>query len=132
DWYSEKNALPVVGWIGGKGPTRHRLHIDYSNRLLFFLAGAKPGAPAPRPGGLPLRAARGRDILGPVATPDGPPPRGGVEPGDRLIRVGDLDVTGKTKGAVFGALHGAPGETRALVLERGDRRIVVDATVTAF
>ena len=56
----------------------------------------------------------------------------GVLPGDRLTRIGALDTAGATWGAIYGALHGRPGELRTLTIERDGRRLTVPARVTAF
>jgi C-terminal processing protease CtpA/Prc len=48
------------------------------------------------------------------------------------MRIGGLDTRGATWGAVFQALHGEPGETRTLTLERAGARLTVTARVTAF
>jgi hypothetical protein len=37
-----------------------------------------------------------------------------------------------TRGAVFAALHGKPGEVRMLLLERDGQQLTVPAKVTAF
>jgi hypothetical protein len=43
-----------------------------------------------------------------------------------------LTADGATRGQILSALHGKPGERRHLVLDRGGKRIDVNATVTAF
>jgi C-terminal processing protease CtpA/Prc len=67
-----------------------------------------------------------------VAARYGVPAVDGVEVGDRLIQVGQLDTAGATMGAVVAALRGAPGEKRALLVERGGLRFSVEALVTRF
>jgi hypothetical protein len=49
-----------------------------------------------------------------------------------LIRIGDLDAVKVTWGAIYEAMHGRPGETRKLVLERSGKDFTVEARVTAF
>lgn len=56
----------------------------------------------------------------------------GVLPGDRLIRVGDLETRNATWGAIYDRMHGKPDETRTLLLERDGNRLNVIAKVTAF
>lgn len=56
----------------------------------------------------------------------------GVSPGERLIRVDNLETKNATWGAIYNAMHDKPGETRMLVLERGGNRLTVTAKVTAF
>ena len=42
DWYSQKNAGPVVGWIGGNVLKAYRITIDYPNRVMYW---QKQGGP---------------------------------------------------------------------------------------
>lgn len=56
----------------------------------------------------------------------------GVEIGDELIAVDGILVRGAGKDVVLSALHGKPGESRRLSLERGGMRVEVDAAVTRF
>jgi len=53
-------------------------------------------------------------------------------PGDRLIRIGNLQTQNATWGAIYNAMHGKPGQTLILVLERSGNRFTVTAKVTAF
>ena len=54
----------------------------------------------------------------------------GVEPGDRLLKVDGLEVTGASMGRVVDALRGRPGDVRLLQLERRGKTFTVRATVT--
>lgn len=38
DWYSTKNAVPVIGWIGGNVLKAFRLSIDYQNHAVLAQA----------------------------------------------------------------------------------------------
>jgi C-terminal processing protease CtpA/Prc len=67
-----------------------------------------------------------------VASKNGQPTILGVSPGDKLVRVDQLETANARSGALFRALHGKPGETLVLVLERGGHRFSVPAKVTAF
>jgi C-terminal processing protease CtpA/Prc len=67
-----------------------------------------------------------------IATKNGKATVEGVLPGDKLIRVGDLELGKATWGAIYDAMHGKPGESRSLILERGGNRFTVDVKVTAF
>jgi C-terminal processing protease CtpA/Prc len=53
-------------------------------------------------------------------------------PGDRLTRIGGMDLSQATWGAIYHALHGAPGESRSLTLERRGVPFSITATVRAF
>jgi len=55
-----------------------------------------------------------------------------VRVGDKLIQVDDVVLSSATRGAIFAALHGKPGEARMLVVERDGQQLTVPAKVTAF
>jgi C-terminal processing protease CtpA/Prc len=82
---------------------------------------------------LPLpRAQPGLYIVATVATKNGKPTVENVSPGDKLIRVGELETKRATRGGIYEALHGKPGEIRVLLLERNGNRITVPVRVAAF
>jgi hypothetical protein len=132
DWYSAKNPVPVIGFIGGNVLKAFRLTIDYPNRTMYWLAQSEPDASDLNTVGLSLERQAGAYIVSAVATKNGTPTVIGVEPGDRLIRVDGLETRDATLGQVYDALHGKPGEARVLLLGRGTNRLNVRATVTAF
>jgi len=132
DWYSTKNALPVIGWIGANVLKDYRLTIDYTNRVMYWLKEAEPDSADLDQVGLTLRSEDGAYVVASVATKKGAPTVRGVWPGDVLVRIGDMETKSASWGDVYAALHGEPGETRRLVLERDGRQYTVDAKVTAF
>jgi hypothetical protein len=130
DWYSQKSAGPVQGFIGANVLREYRLEIDFPSQMTWWEAG-----PVSQPGdldivGLTLRPERdgGLSIAGVVQVGD-KAAVDGVQRGDRLVRVDALDVAGATMGRVVQALRGKPGSTRRLVLEREGRRYTVQARV---
>jgi hypothetical protein len=132
DWYSQKNSVPVIGWIGGNVLKSFRLTIDYPNRMMYW---AKQSDPDPRDldqVGLTLRSAKREFYVAAIAKKNGVPAVKGVLPGDRLISVDTLDLSQATWGAIFASLHGKPGDVRALTLVRNGKRFTVAARVTAF
>lgn len=130
DWYSKKSARPVVGFIGANVLKGFRIEIDFPSGMTYWDAG-----PLPAPGdldivGVTLRPeADGGYIIGGVVTKDGKPAVAGVQPGDRLICVGQLDTSGAPMGTVVDALRGTPGETRTLGIERDGKRVNIEGTV---
>lgn len=132
DWYSTKNAIAVIGWIGGNVLKNFQITIDYPNQTMYWLKQSDPDAHDLDVVGLTLRSEHRQYFVAAVATKNGAPTVVGVMPGDKLIRVGDLETSNATKGAIFNAMRGKPGETRNLVLERNGHRLNVDARVTAF
>jgi hypothetical protein len=132
DWYSQKNAVPVIGWIGGNVLKAFRLTIDYAARKLYLLQQQELDTHDLDQVGLTLRADGHAFFVAGVATKNGKPTVERVVPGDRVLRVGSLDLSHASWGAVYAALHGKPGEQRSLLLERGGRRIAIATRVTAF
>ncbi|HVP37929.1 MAG TPA: aspartyl protease family protein [Candidatus Saccharimonadales bacterium] len=133
DWYSQKAARHVDGFLGPNAFRAFRVEIDYAGGAVYFERGAESDAHDLDLVGLTLQpqADGSYRVLG-VASRDGRPAVAGVEPGDVLLQVGDLKATGATMGAVVDALRGAPGEARSLVLERGGRQLRVAAKVVRF
>jgi hypothetical protein len=132
DWYSSKNETPVIGWIGGNVLKNFRLTIDYPNRTSYWLKQANPEANDLDQVGLTLRSEHGEYFVEAVARKNGTPTVEGVLPGDRLIRIGDLETKAATWGGIYEAMHGRPGEIRKLVVDRAGSRITVAARVTRF
>jgi hypothetical protein len=132
DWYSTKNAVPVIGWIGGNVLKAFRVSIDYQNHTIYWLGHSEPDASDLNEVGLTLKAQAGEYIVEAVATKNGKATVDGVLLGDKLVRVDGLETKRATWGMIYDALHGKPGETRVLVLGRQANQVTVNATVTAF
>lgn len=132
DWYSQKNAVPVLGWIGGNVLQGFRLTIDYPSRISYWLRqkGSEPGVLEQV--GITLQYKDHSFVIAGIATQSGRPTVGGILPRDRLIQVDQLDTATATWGQIYEALHGKAGQARRLVLERNGRRFAIEATVTAF
>jgi hypothetical protein len=132
DWYSKKNALPVLGWLGGNVLKHFQITVDYQHRTMYWLRESAADTADLHQVGLTLRAANGAVYVAAVATKNGNPTVDGVLPGDKLISVGGHELVSGTIGQIFDSMHGAPGDTRELLLERNGTRFTVRATVTAF
>jgi hypothetical protein len=130
-WYSQKSARPVKGFLGPNAFKGYRVEIDYAGSAVYFEKGAAlPDSNDMDIVGLALRPENDGSytVIGIVkqgvkATVEG------VVPGDRLLRIGSLEVTGATMGTVIDALRGKPGDIRTLFLDRGGAKIKVDAVV---
>lgn len=132
DWYSRKNAVPVLGWLGGNVLRAFKLTVDYPSRTSYWLRQS-----APEPGeleqvGITLQHENHSFVIAGIATKGGRPTVEGVSPGDRLIRVDGLDTATATWGEIYDALHGKAGQPRRLILERHGRRVAAEVKVTAF
>ncbi len=132
DWYSQKNAEPVIGWIGGNVLKAFRLTLDYPRRMSYWFAEAAIDQRDLDQVGLTLRSSRGEFFVSGIATKNGHATVQGIRPGDKLIRVGDLELSKAIWGQVFEAMHGSPGESRSLLVERDGARRTIRTTVTAF
>lgn len=131
-WYSTKNAVPVIGWIGGNVLKGFRLTVDYPNRTMYWIQQSEPDVSDLNQVGLTLKMQGGEYVVAAIATKNGKPTVDGVQPGDKLIRIDGLDTKRSTWGGIYDALHGKPNETRVLVIGRGANQVTVNTTVTAF
>ena len=132
-WYSQKCARPVAGFLGPNAIKAFRVTIDYANSAVYFEKTAEFDSHDMDLVGLTLRPMpEGKYLVIGVAEKDGQPAVAGVLPGDRLLEIGDLEVTGATMGTVVDALRGKPGEVRVLVVERDGERITVEGRVERF
>ncbi|HYL62746.1 MAG TPA: hypothetical protein VE077_08995 [Candidatus Methylomirabilis sp.] len=132
DWYSQKNPGPVIGWLGGNVLRGFRLLIDYPSRTSYWLKAADLDSHHLDQVGLTLKSHGGAYFVSAIAAQNGKPSVEGVHVGDKLLRIGGLDTKGATLGQVFEAMHGKPGESCPLILERAGKQFTVQARVTAF
>lgn len=133
-WYSRKTARPVSGFLGPNAFKSFRVEIDYAGGAVYFeKSGDFEDLNDLDLVGLTLRPENDASytVIG-IVSKDGTPAVEGVEPGDRLIRIGDLETSGATMGAVVDALRGAPGEVRVLTLERNGMQFTVEAAVKSL
>src|SRR5262249_55941204 len=110
-----------------------RLTIDYPNRVLYLLPQRPADVNDLNQVGLTLEMQNGEYRIAGVATKDGKATVAGVSPGDKLLRIGNLSTKDATWGQIYSALHGKPGESRTLILQRGaERPFSVQAKITMF
>ncbi len=132
-WYSQKTARPVSGFLGPNAFKAFRLEIDYVNGAVYLEKGEAPALHDMDLVGLTLHLdPDGRYRVIGVPQKDGRPAVDGVAPGDVLVKVDSLEVTGATMGTVVDALRGTPGEARVLEIERAGDRLRVVARVVRF
>jgi hypothetical protein len=110
-----------------------RLELDYAEHATFWLLQAPldPHDLDQVPITINPEADGSFTVIG-VAERNGQKLVAGVEPGDKLAQAGDLKARGATIGQVLEALHGKPGETRALVLDRGGHPVRLTAAIARF
>ncbi len=127
EWYSKKTAEPVVGVFGPDALRPFRVTIDYVGQAVYFEQRA-PFVPHDMDMvGLTLKPLPDGSFEVMGAAPDGGAP--GVQPGDKLLRVGRLRTQDQDLSTVVHALRGKPGKHKKLVLERGGKKRTVRATV---
>jgi len=132
DWYSAKNAVPVIGWLGGNVLGNYRITIDYQHGVSYWRPQTRATAHDLDYVGLTLRHHDQDYFVAGIATQAGSPTVEGAQIGDKLIRIDRLVTHGATRAAIFAALWGRPGDIRRIVLERNGAAIDILARVTAF
>ena len=134
DWYSKKTPEPVIGWIGANVLKNFRVTFDFPRQTIYFERGSKVDCYDLNQVGVTLERRDGQQgyFIAGVALKDERPTVDGVVVGDRLVKIDDLDVSNATRGAIFSALHGKPGDTRVLTLERDGKEVTLTAKVTGF
>ncbi len=125
DWYSRKNPVPVIGWIGANVLKNFCLTIDYPHRMTYWFRQSELDPHEIDQVGVTLKAVGGSYFVAAVATQDGKPTVDGVLSGDKLLQIDGLPTASATWGAIFAVLHGAPGDSRTLILERNGRQLAV-------
>jgi hypothetical protein len=137
DNWRKQAPAPVIGWLGGNVLQNYALTIDYPNSVTYWLKQSEPDAHDLDSVGLTLVRRTGRYYVGGIVRKavDGGTDYltvKGVETGDELLAVDGVDIRGTGRDALLSALHGKPGEHRALLLEHGGMKLTVDAPITGF
>jgi hypothetical protein len=132
DWYSAKNAVPVIGWLGGNVLRKFRFTIDYPNKVSYWERQSALDPDDLNYIGLTLLFRDGDYYVAGIADRDGRPAVTGVQAGDKLVQIGVLPTHGASREAIFAAMHGKPGEIRTLVMERRGSRMQVRTQVAEF
>ena len=132
DWYSKKAPEPVIGWIGGNVLKNFRVMIDFPRRMTYWEKQSEFDAHDFDQVGVTLEKRENGYFIAGIAQKSENPTVDGIQVGDRLVQVNDLQLSDATRGAIFAALHGKPGDVRKLMVERDGNRLTVPAKVTAF
>ena len=132
DWYSKKAPEPVIGWLGGNVLRGFRLMIDFPRRTTYWERVSDLDPHELDQVGVTVEKRSDGYFIAGIAQKSGKPTVDTVRVGDRLIQVDDVVLSSGTRGAIFAALHGKPGEVRMLVVERNGQQLTVPAKVTAF
>jgi len=135
DWYSKKAPERVDGWLGGNVLKGFRLTIDFSAGMTYWQREVDLDPHDLDQVGITLETrddVKGYFIAAIATTMNGKPSVRNVRVGDKLLQVDDVVVRGATRGAIFSALHGKPGSTRTLLLERDGKQMRVPVLTNAF
>jgi hypothetical protein len=132
DWYSKKAPEPVIGWLGGNVLRGFRLTIDFPRRTTYWERVSDLDPHELDQVGVTLEKRSDGYFIAGIAQKSGKPTVDTVRVGDKLIQVDNVVLSSATRGAIFAALHGKPGEVRMLVVERDGQQLTVPAKVTAF
>ena len=132
-YYSSQALRPVSGLLGGNFLSGLRIDFDLAAPALY-IESAHPD----RGGDLDLVGltlqpqSDGTYAVLAVAIRDGQAVVERAEPGDKLVLVDGVDVTGADMGAVIDRLRGTPGQVHTLVFDRKGQRFSVMARVERF
>jgi hypothetical protein len=137
DFFVQRAGLSTAGLLGSQALQNYRVGLDYVHSLVHFEIGRTFNFPDFDVVGLILRPEPDGHftILG-VADFEGQPsvPKGtdGVQPGDHLVAVDNIPVTGSTMGQVWSMLGGTPGQERKLIVERAGKQFTFVARIQHF
>jgi hypothetical protein len=129
-WYSKKTAAPVAGFLAWNVLQAFRVTIDYKNSAVYFEKQHELDSHDMDTVGLTLARSRsgGYAILA-IVQKNGQPTVEGAQPGDKLLKVDGLDATHADLQTIIDALHGKPGSSHVLVLDRKGQTVTVTAKV---
>ncbi|HEY6249262.1 MAG TPA: PDZ domain-containing protein [Candidatus Angelobacter sp.] len=130
NWYSKKTAAPVIGFLAWNVLRAFRVTIDYPHAAVYFKKLGQIDRHDIDAVGLAVTRSRsGGYAVVAVVQKDGHPTVDDVQPGDKLLKVDDRDVTKLALEKVMDALSGRPGDVHALTLDRKGTTLIVKAKV---
>jgi len=130
NYMSQMMSAPIVGAIGGNILKQFRVEIDYANGAAYLENTGKPNPHDLDVIGITLQAQRdGNYVIAGISDQTNQKIYSAARRGDRLIKVGTLEVTGASFARVIDSLRGKPGNWRLLVLERDGKQFEVKAPI---
>ena len=130
-YMSEMMTAPIVGAIGGNVLKTCRVEIDYANGAVYLQKTGMTESHDLDLVGLTLAEEEdGRVTISGVSAQNVRSVLDGLYPGDRLVRVDALEVTGMSLSAIQKSLSGQPGDIRKLQIKREGKPHLVQAVVT--
>jgi hypothetical protein len=137
DFFVQRAGIPTAGLLASQALHNYRVGLDYAHSMVHFEIGRTFNFPDFDVVGLILRPENdGRyTILGVADAGDASSVSKGTEgaqPGDVLVAVNEISVSGSTMGQVWSMLGGTPGQERKLTLERSGKQLTIVAQVQHF
>ncbi len=132
-YFQKRAGIATAGLMGAASLLNYRIGIDYTHGIVYFQRINKPVEVDMSLVGLTLRPeAGGRySILG-ISRYDGKSSVPGVLKGDILLKVNNKNITGRTMGKTWSLLHGNPGTSYTLTVERAGKQFTVNAVAHRF
>ena len=133
DFYSQKSAKPVDGFLGPNLFKEFAVGIDYANRNVYLKKKATLNPEHLDIVGITVRPEENGNytIIG-VVNKEEVPDFTTVLPGDVLLQVDDLKVTGLTMGRVIDSLRGNPGDYHDLIVLRNGIELNIRMVVERY
>lgn len=129
-YVSADMSAPIVGALAGNVLRQFRVDLDYGHGAAYLEFHPEQGNGGLDCVGLIVQMMpNGSVLVSGVAGRNGQAELPGVRPGDRLLRVDGVVVTGASLAEVLKALAGRVGESKSLTFQRAGRSRVVSAQV---
>jgi hypothetical protein len=128
-YMSRMMTKPIIGALGGNVLKAFRIEIDYANNASYFEKAGSLDTSFVMSGLTLIAEEGGTYRVTTVVKQNGKPLIEGVLPGDKVIKIDKLDVTGERLATVVDALRGQSGEQHTIVLEREGKQLTIRAPV---
>ena len=122
---------PIIGSLAGNVLRDFRVSIDYKNGFVYLLP-SKPSSNSDLISvGLILeRDPKGSLLVTGLSSNASPDVRKGIQVGDKLIAVDDVDVSAKLLAGAATLLQGPAGSQKRLTVERDGQKRIITVTVS--
>jgi len=129
-WMSGMMTAPIAGSLAGNVLRDFRVEIDYQNGLTYFeRTGTSSDAELTSVGLVLAARPDGALIVTGISSKAASDVRGGVRPGDKLVAIDGVPLSGKPLAVAAAALMGRPGDHKQLSIERAGGSMIVTATI---
>ena len=128
-YMSRMMTKPIIGALGGNVLRAFRIEIDYGNNASYFEKTGSLDTELVLTGLTLFPKEDGSFTIAGASKQNGKVLVEGILPGDKLIRIDKLNVSGATFAAVVDALRGKPQSEHTLVIERDGKQTTIQAPV---